>query len=158
MILLVSLTFSQAWGLRTKCFSGFICSKCGKGVSDVINHLGIKGSRCSQQILKKFRLTSDDSKGQVGNENSAPFMLAAPSGPLALETRFFVVVGYAGSSLLRAGFLELSWAGSTLRCREQISHCSGFNWCRAQALGTWLVVVAAWGSVIEVTSTRARDQ
>lgn len=104
MILLVSLTLSQAWGLRTKCFSSFICTKCGKGVSDVINHLGIKGSCCTQQILKKFRLTSDDSKGHIGNENTAPFMLAAPSGPLALETSFFFF-GYAGCSLLWAAFL-----------------------------------------------------
>jgi len=42
-----------------------------------------------------------------------------------------------------AGFLELWWAESTLRCRAWASHCGGFSCCRAQAPGMRASVVAA---------------
>ena len=38
-------------------------------------------------------------------------------------------------SLHCVGFLWLWWAGATLSCGEQASHCSDFSCCRAQALG-----------------------
>ena len=43
--------------------------------------------------------------------------------------------GCVGSSLLRAGFLQLRQVGATLRCSAQASHCGGFSCCGALALG-----------------------
>ena len=40
-------------------------------------------------------------------------------------------------------FLQLWWAGSTLRCDLRASHCSGFSCCGAWALGTQASVVTA---------------
>ena len=37
------------------------------------------------------------------------------------------------------------WAGATLSCGVQASHCRGFSCCRAQALGVWVSVVVACG-------------
>ena len=51
--------------------------------------------------------------------------------------------GCIGSSLLRAGFLKLRRAGSTLRCGARASHCGGFSYCRAPALGARASVVVA---------------
>ena len=50
-----------------------------------------------------------------------------------------------GSSLLRAGFLQLQQAGATLCCGAWASHYGGFSCCRAQALGAWASVVVARG-------------
>ena len=52
----------------------------------------------------------------------------------------------AGSSMLRVGFLQLQWAVVTLSCSTLASHCSGLSCCTAQALGTWVSVVAACSS------------
>ena len=57
----------------------------------------------------------------------------------------------AGSSMLHVGFLQLQWAVVTLSCGALASHCSGLSCCTAQALGTWVSVVAA-------CSSRARAQ
>ena len=51
----------------------------------------------------------------------------------------------AGSSLLRAGFLQLPRAGTTLCCGAWASHCGGFSCCGARALGTRASVVVAHG-------------
>ena len=40
------------------------------------------------------------------------------------------------SSLLHVGFLELQWAGATVRCHVQASRCSGFRCFKAWALGS----------------------
>ena len=40
-------------------------------------------------------------------------------------------------------FLQLWWAGSTLRCDLRASHCSGFSCCGAWALGTQASVVTS---------------
>ena len=40
------------------------------------------------------------------------------------------------SSLVPVGFLKLQWAGATVGCSAQASHCSGFCCCKARALGT----------------------
>ena len=53
--------------------------------------------------------------------------------------------GCVGSSLLHAGFLQLRWAGATLWCGAQASHCSGFSCCRARALGMRASVIVAHG-------------
>ena len=49
--------------------------------------------------------------------------------------------------LLHAGFLQLWWAGATLRCGVCTSHCCGFSGCRAWVLGykgsTW----GAWAEL-----------
>ena len=58
---------------------------------------------------------------------------------------FFFNFGCVGSSLLRAGFLQLRQAGATLRCSVWASHCNGFSCCGARALGTWASVVVAHG-------------
>ena len=61
---------------------------------------------------------------------------------------FFLILfifGCIGSSLLRAGFLQLQWAGATLRCGARASHCGGFSCCGARALGARASVVAALG-------------
>ena len=58
---------------------------------------------------------------------------------------FSFFFGCAGSSLLHAGFLYLWRAGATLRCGAWASHCDGFSWCGAQALGMRASVVAARG-------------
>ena len=60
-----------------------------------------------------------------------------------------------GSSLLRAGFLQLWQAGATLRCSAQASHCGGFSCCRAQALGARASVVVARG--LSSCGSRALD-
>ena len=39
------------------------------------------------------------------------------------------------------GFHCYSWA--SLHCSVWASHCVDFSYCRAQALGTWALVVAA---------------
>ena len=54
-------------------------------------------------------------------------------------------LGCDGSSLLRAGFLQLRRVGVTLRCGAWASHCGGFSCCGAWALGAWASVVAARG-------------
>ena len=48
-----------------------------------------------------------------------------------------------GSSLLRAGFLQLRRVGATLLCRARASHCGGFFCCGARALGVRASVVAS---------------
>ena len=58
---------------------------------------------------------------------------------------FFLSFGCVGSSLLHTGFLWLQQAGATLHCDAQASHCGGFSYCRAQALGTQASVVVAHG-------------
>ena len=55
------------------------------------------------------------------------------------------IFGCAGSSLLRAGFLQLQRVGATLRCSVQASHCGGFSCCRAQAVVVWASIVVARG-------------
>ena len=57
----------------------------------------------------------------------------------------FIFLGCVGSSLLRAGFLQLRQAGATLHCGARASHCGGFSCCGAQALGTRASVVVARG-------------
>ena len=56
---------------------------------------------------------------------------------------YLFIFGCVGSSLLRAGFLQLRQAGATLHCGAQVSHCGGFSCCGAWALGTWASVAAA---------------
>ena len=58
---------------------------------------------------------------------------------------FIFIFGCVGSSLLRAGFLWLRQVGATLSCGVQASHCSGFSYCGARALGTRASVVVARG-------------
>ena len=65
--------------------------------------------------------------------------------PIPAKTLFFkfylfiylFIYGCVGSSLLRAGFLQLRWAGATLRCGARASHHSGFSCCGARPLGAW---------------------
>ena len=52
------------------------------------------------------------------------------------------------------GFLLLQRAGATLRCSARASHCGGFSFCRARALGTRASVVVARG----LSSCGARAQ
>ena len=54
----------------------------------------------------------------------------------AFYTFFFFFLVYAGSSLLQGLFPN---------CSAQVSHCSGFSCCRAQALGVQASVGAARG-------------
>ena len=56
---------------------------------------------------------------------------------------FIFIFSCTGSSLLRTGFLQLRWAGATVCCGAQASHCSGFSCCGAPALGTRASAVAA---------------
>ena len=56
---------------------------------------------------------------------------------------YLFIFGCVGSSLLPASFLQLQRAGATLCCGAQASHCSGFSCCRAWAVDTWALVVAA---------------
>ena len=55
------------------------------------------------------------------------------------------IFGWAGSSLLHVGFLQLWREGATLCCSARAPHCSGFSCCRAWALGSWASVVVAHG-------------
>ena len=65
----------------------------------------------------------------------------------------YFIFGCIGSSLLRAGFLQLwcvgflqLWrAGTTLRCGARASHCCDFSCCRARVLGAWASAVVAGG-------------
>ena len=56
---------------------------------------------------------------------------------------YLFIFGCVGSLLLHGGFLQLWRAGATLRCGAQVSHCSGFSCCGAQALGVRASVVVA---------------
>ena len=56
-----------------------------------------------------------------------------------------LIFRWVGSSLLRAGFLQLWRAGATLRCSARTSHCSGFSRCGAWALDARASVVVAQG-------------
>ena len=58
---------------------------------------------------------------------------------------FLFIFGCVGSSLLRAGFLQLRRAGAALHCGAQASHCGGFSCSGAQAPGSWASVVVARG-------------
>ena len=58
---------------------------------------------------------------------------------------FIFIFGCVGSLLLCAGFLWLLQAGATLRCGAWASHCSGFSYCGARALGMQVSVVVARG-------------
>ena len=58
---------------------------------------------------------------------------------------YVFIFGCVGSSLLRAGFLELRREGTTLCCSARASHCGGFSCCRARALGPQASVVVAHG-------------
>ena len=64
---------------------------------------------------------------------------------------YLFIFGCVGSSLLRAGFLQLRRAGATLRCGARASHCCGlsllqctgsrhmgFSSCDSQAQQLWL--------------------
>ena len=42
-------------------------------------------------------------------------------------------------------YLFLFLAALGLRCGTQASHCGGFSYCRARALGTWASAVVAHG-------------
>ena len=53
---------------------------------------------------------------------------------------FIYLFGCVGSSLLRAGFLQLQRAGATLHCGARASHCFDFSCCRAWVLGAWASV------------------
>ena len=58
--------------------------------------------------------------------------------------KFYLFIFYCvGSSLLRAGFLQLWRARATLHCGARASHCSGFSCCGARALGAWVSVIVA---------------
>ena len=57
----------------------------------------------------------------------------------------FFFFGCIGSSLLRAGFLQLRRAGATLHGSAQAFHCSGFSCCGAWGLGVWASVAVAHG-------------
>ena len=58
---------------------------------------------------------------------------------------YLIIYGCTGSSLLRAGFLQLQGAGATLCCGAWASR-GGFPCCGAWALGAWASVVVARGS------------
>ena len=69
-----------------------------------------------------------------------------------LLLRFFVCLGYLGSSLLHVGFLQLKQAGATLHCSTWAYHCVVFSCCRAQAPGVraqyfWRTGLVASGQV-----------
>ena len=55
----------------------------------------------------------------------------------------YFIFGCVGSSLLHMGFLQLRRMGVTLCCSVWASHCGGFSFCRAWALGMWASVVVA---------------
>ena len=58
------------------------------------------------------------------------------------KTIYLFIFGWARSSLLHAGFLQLQWAGTPLSCGAQSSHHGSFSCGRAQALGRASVVTA----------------
>ena len=51
---------------------------------------------------------------------------------LFLKFCLLFILGYAGSSLMRAGFSRCSKQGLPSSCSAQASHCGGFSFCRAQ--------------------------
>ena len=53
------------------------------------------------------------------------------------------IFGCVGSSLLRAGFLQLQRAGATLRCGVRTPHCGVSSCCEARALGAQASIVVA---------------
>ena len=77
--------------------------------------------------------------------------------PPFLKKNLFIF-GCVGSSLLRAGFLQLRRAGATLCCSARVSHCSGFSFCGAQALGVQASVVVVHGLSCSVACGMFLDQ
>ena len=67
---------------------------------------------------------------------------------------YLFIFGCFGSSLLRAGFLQLRRVGATLHCGARASHCGGFSCCGARALGARASVVMARG--LSSCGTRAK--
>ena len=57
----------------------------------------------------------------------------------------FIYFGCIGSSLLRAGFLQLRRAGAPLCCSSRASHCGGFSCWGTRALETRASVVVVHG-------------
>ena len=60
------------------------------------------------------------------------------SGLLVFQVRALAFVALRGLSLVVV-------SGGSSRSGARASHCGGFSWCRAQALGLWAVVAAAHG-------------
>ena len=79
---------------------------------------------------------------------------------------YLFIFGCVGSLLLHVGFLYLRRVGTTLRCGARASHCSGFFYCGARALGTWTSVFVAcrlsscgsWALELRLSSCRAQAQ
>ena len=83
-----------------------------------------------------------DPLGRVGTSQAAHVCCVEL---LALFFLNLFIFGCVGSSLLCAGFLQLRRAGATLCCGVWVSHCGGFSYCGAQALGAQASVVVARG-------------
>ena len=58
---------------------------------------------------------------------------------------YLSILGYDGSLLLHTGFLECSKQGLLPSCIAGSSHCNGFSFCRAWALGAQSSAVVAHG-------------
>ena len=75
---------------------------------------------------------------------------------------YLFIFGCVGSSLLRAGFLQLRRVGATLCCGARASHCGDFCCCGARALDAWASVVVARGfqsaGSVAVAGSRAQAQ
>ena len=76
---------------------------------------------------------------------SADALGLGPEATFFVFKILFIIFGCVGSSFLCEGFLQLQRAGAALHYGAQASHCGGFSCCRAQALGTRALVVAACG-------------
>ena len=111
-----------------------------KGAGRVIGH---ESNSSSQRGLGRKKRPSPSIRFRV-NPKLSRITSLFPSLILLFLINLFIF-GCIGSSLLRAGFLQLLQAGATLRCGARASHCGGFSCCGAWALGTQASVVVVHG-------------
>ena len=59
--------------------------------------------------------------------------------------KIFLFLAALGLCCCTWSFFWLQRVGATLGCGARASHCGGFSWCGARALGAWASVVVAHG-------------
>ena len=122
----------------------------GKSLEVVVVGGGVETDKGSLETL--FEVASEAGRGQEVHSLLASLPCKTSYGNktqkgsiLFFLIFFFVIFDCFGSSLLRAGPLQLWRAGTTPSCSAQASHCGVFSCCGARALGTWASVVVARG-------------
>ena len=88
---------------------------------------------------------SGNSVGSIFQNTSRVHPLLIISTMIILVQVFFFFFGCAGSWLLQGLFTSYREQGLFSSGSVWASHCSGFSWCEAWALGAWASVLGARG-------------